>query len=72
MIADLIVTKDAATSLIAAFTSLTFQILAVPLSTATINIKKFLHGTRFVLSVLYVSQNRQRFLLYTSLTDCFL
>ena len=31
-----------------------------------------LHGARFALSVLYGSQNRQRPLLYTSLTDWFL
>ena len=30
---------------------------------------KILHGTRFALSVLYGYQNRQRLLLYTSLTD---
>jgi hypothetical protein len=33
---------------------------------------KILHGARFSLSVLYGSQNRQRFLLYTSSTDWFL
>jgi hypothetical protein len=33
---------------------------------------KILHGACFVLSVLYVSQNRQRLLLYTLLTDWFL
>jgi len=31
-----------------------------------------LHGARFALSVLYGSQNRQRFLLYTALRDWFL
>jgi hypothetical protein len=31
-----------------------------------------LHGVRFALSVLYGSENRQRRLLYTSLTDWFL
>jgi hypothetical protein len=31
-----------------------------------------LHGARFALSALYGSQNRQRVLLYTSLTDWFL
>jgi hypothetical protein len=30
---------------------------------------EILHGTRFALSVLYGSQNRQRLLLYTSLPD---
>jgi hypothetical protein len=30
---------------------------------------KILHGARFVWSVLYGSQNRQRLLLYTSLID---
>ena len=30
---------------------------------------KILHGARFALSVLYGYQNRQRLLLYTSLTD---
>jgi hypothetical protein len=33
---------------------------------------KVLHGARFALSVLYGFQNRQRLLLYTSLTDWFL
>jgi len=33
---------------------------------------KIVHGARFALSVLYGSQNRQRLLLYTSLTDWFL
>jgi len=33
---------------------------------------EILHGARFALSVLYGSQNRQRPLLYTSLTDWFL
>jgi hypothetical protein len=33
---------------------------------------KILHGARFALSVLYGSQNRQRLLLYTALTDWFL
>ena len=33
---------------------------------------KILHGARFALSVLYGSENRQRPLLYTSLTDWFL
>ena len=33
---------------------------------------KILHGARFALSVLYGYQNRQRLLLYTSLTDWFL
>jgi hypothetical protein len=33
---------------------------------------KILHGARFVLSVLYGSQNRQRSLMYTSLTGWFL
>jgi len=33
---------------------------------------KFLQGVRFALSVLYGSQNRQRPLLYISLTDWFL
>jgi len=33
---------------------------------------KILHGARFALSVLYGSHNRQRPLLYTSLTDWFL
>ena len=33
---------------------------------------KILHGFPFALSVLYGSQNRQRILLYTSLTDWFL
>jgi len=33
---------------------------------------KILHGARFVLSVLYGSENRQQLLLYTSLTDWFL
>jgi len=34
--------------------------------------KKILHGSRWALSVLYGSHNRQRPLLYTSLTDWFL
>ena len=34
--------------------------------------KKNLHGARFALSVLYGSQNRQRSLLYTPLSDWFL
>jgi hypothetical protein len=33
---------------------------------------KILHGVRFALSVLYGSRNRQRTLLYMSLTDRFL
>ena len=33
---------------------------------------KILHGARFVLSVLYLAENKQRLLLYTSLTDWFL
>jgi len=33
---------------------------------------KILHGARFALSVLYGSQNKQRLLFYTSLTDWFL
>jgi hypothetical protein len=33
---------------------------------------EILHGARFALSVLYGSQNRQRLLLYTSLTGWFL
>jgi len=33
---------------------------------------KILHGARFALSVLYGSENRQRPLIYTSLTDWFL
>jgi hypothetical protein len=33
---------------------------------------KILHGARFALSVLYGSHNKQRLLLYTSLTDWFL
>jgi hypothetical protein len=32
---------------------------------------KILHGARFALSVLYGSQNKQRLLLYTLLTDWF-
>jgi len=32
---------------------------------------KILHGSRFALSVLYGSQNRERLLIYTSLTDWF-
>jgi hypothetical protein len=36
------------------------------------NIQKILYGARFVLGVLYASQNKQRLLLYTSLTDWFL
>jgi hypothetical protein len=46
--------------------------LALSLSTTRFNIKKILHGFRFALSVLYGSQNSQRPLLYTSLTDRFL
>ena len=34
--------------------------------------KKILHGARLALSVLCGSQNRQRVLLYTALTDWFL
>ena len=33
---------------------------------------KLVHGGHFVLSVLYGSQNRQRLLLHTALTDWFL
>jgi hypothetical protein len=33
---------------------------------------KIVHGGRFALNVLYGSQNRQRILLYTSMTDWFL
>ena len=32
---------------------------------------KILHGARFAVSILYGYQNRQRFFLYTSLTDWF-
>ena len=34
-----------------------------------VQISKILHGARFALTVLYGYQNRQRLLLYTSLTD---
>ena len=51
---------------------LTLKSLAVSLRTTRFNIKKILHGARFALSVLYGYQNRQRLLLYTSLTDWFL
>jgi len=51
---------------------LTIQSLVVSLRTTRLNIKKILHGARFALSVLKGSQNRQRPLVYTSLTDWFL
>ena len=35
------------------------------------DLTKILHGARFALSVLYESQNRQRLLLYASLTGWF-
>jgi hypothetical protein len=41
------------------------------LCTTRFNIQKFLHGAGFALSVLYRSQNRQRHLLYASVTDRF-
>jgi hypothetical protein len=37
-----------------------------------VELSKILHGARYALSVLHGSQNRQRPLLYTSLTDWFL
>jgi len=50
---------------------LTFQGLAVSLRTTRFTHSKILHGVRFMLSVLYGYQNRERPLLYTSLTDRF-
>jgi len=53
-------------NLIILFIPLTFQSLAVSLRTARFNIQKFYMV--LALSVLYGSQNRQRLLLYKSLT----
>ena len=47
---------------------LTFENLAVYLRTIRFKDSKILHGVRFALSFLYGPQNRQRPLLYTSLT----
>jgi hypothetical protein len=44
----------------------------VSLRTIRFNIQKNSSGARFALSVLYGLQNRERLLLYTSLTDWFL
>ena len=51
---------------------LTFQSLAVSLLVTRFNIQKILHGARPVFSVLCGSHNRQRPLMYTSLTEWFL
>ena len=42
------------------------------LLTTRFKIKKILYGARFAFSVLYGFQNKQRLLLYISLTDWFL